>query len=249
MGDSNMRHTYYWWTTQRQGALTTTKEFGLDRADLGYSGRWADQEAILEQPNGKMIRSSFRFLHGPWDEIEFSFNHWHTARKATYGWDEEAKASMRIDTKWDERGDYIRPSPFAQWATQQQLVIDYERNNAAFAQKAKSFVDDKPDVVVLTEGWGGIPNCKLFQSIIKLFSEHPDIRFVWAPIYVTNRQEARHQCFAGLLREFAMDNVKIVDFWDDAQRLPQTGGLYHIGTGGSYMRKAVKRFEDAMCAL
>ena len=51
MGDSNMRHTYFWWTGQRKKNRHTCMQkgvtFGLDRGDLGFGGRWADQQLLV----------------------------------------------------------------------------------------------------------------------------------------------------------------------------------------------------------
>ena len=58
-----MRHSYYWWVTSvlvrllPGGMLLNSSEFGLDRVDLGYAGRWADQEAVVRWPGGKEVRA------------------------------------------------------------------------------------------------------------------------------------------------------------------------------------------------
>ena len=55
MGDSNMRHTYCWWSSSQMGGVASSEAtkriesstYGLDRTDLEFGGRWADQELIL----------------------------------------------------------------------------------------------------------------------------------------------------------------------------------------------------------
>lgn len=98
MGDSNMRHTYFWWTGQRKKNRHTCMQkgvtFGLDRGDLGFGGRWADQELLVAKDcnststsggvgvvNDSIARYSFRFLHGSVNEFINSAINWDIARR------------------------------------------------------------------------------------------------------------------------------------------------------------------------
>ena len=43
---------------------------------------------------------------------------------------------------------------------------------------------------------GGIPGCGRFEETTELFKSNPEIKYVWIPVFVTNRQQTRHKCFS-----------------------------------------------------
>merc|ERR1719235_2654396 len=128
------------------------------------------------------------------------------------------------------------------------------------AKEMVKFKSEKPDAVVLTEGWEGIPSCGRFDETLKMFKSNPDMKFVWSPIYVTNRSEKRHKCFEdkieGVQKAAAKSkkaNFKFVDMWDLASTLPMQEKTarddketLHVYVGGPYMKTALSRFEDAI---
>merc|ERR1711892_254307 len=93
MGDSNMRHTYYWWTERMvpksDGTIALkSSTYGLDRTDLNFGGRWADQEYLVQDETigdgagiPPTVRYSFRFLHGSIDEFVNDADDWTIARR------------------------------------------------------------------------------------------------------------------------------------------------------------------------
>eukprot|EP00037_Helgoeca_nana_P014181 m.132148 g.132148 ORF g.132148 m.132148 type:complete len:413 (-) comp22434_c0_seq1:235-1473(-) len=265
MGDSNMRHTYYWWTTnQLQGVRKESAQFGLDRSDLEYGGRWSDQEAYVEAPGGRQhVRSSFRFLHGSWHEFAHDTTHWHDARQGKQGFNDgrwnlnETKPTVkpgggdggvggdgaRADTR--NFSKTIRPNSFALFVTRHQLKIEHP---APFAAVIAPYAHAVPDVVVLTEGWTGIPKCENINETLAVFAAQPETIFVWAPLYVTNHQVSRHDCFAEHMPKVLPSNVRVVDLWSHTRTLDQNArGLVHIPIGGTFMKECVRLLEAAMC--
>jgi hypothetical protein len=255
MGDSNMRHTFYWWVGQLNGGRRASQTFGLDRRDLDFGGRWADQEVVVfnttqEKNQQQFRRVSFRFLHGSIEEFEYSSTHWDIARMGGSYYPKSVENSTRQnvsaiaknDSKSFGDGDALRPSDYAIWATKNQQPINFRgqfKDWISTKWKAKSY----PDVVILTEGWGGVPTCKDIDKVKSIVHKFPKTLFIWAPMYVTNHQEARYECFkqASTFNWTETTNVRVVDLWDLAKTLPATEGLVHIPVGGKYMRTAMDR--------
>ena len=92
----------------------------------------------------------------------------------------------------------VRPSDFALKVTREQLELDYATDNPVLAHRLEHYKHMHPDVVVITEGWGGVPGCSShdIQSLRHVVAKQPEVRFVWAPLFVTNHQQARYDCFA-----------------------------------------------------
>jgi len=147
MGDSNMRHTYYWWSNKgghnRYKFGIKGSSFGLDNKDKGIAYRWADQEILFRsEDDPSIVRYSFRFLHGSISEFVHDTQHWDVARKAAAElpsqWainkmkdesdakeeaPETAEGADETDDSifWKSR---VRPSDFSLWATKHKEPID-----------------------------------------------------------------------------------------------------------------------------
>jgi len=279
VGDSNMRNTYWWWVTAKLNKtgvkLLHSKQFGYkmdDRDKLIHdphlNAEWSDQEAVLEYPDGFEVRTSFRFLHGSDHEFKFKTASWNSASRSS-SMDAIADNDKKMDrVKFNavekeqlsdvmDDPDAIAPSQYAKWATQHQKFIDFKKDVPFLARRFTKYENAKPDVVILTEGWGGIPGCDRFDEVRDMFKKNPEVKFVWSPIYMTNRIEKRHQCFSDKMAATPQQadeahNFKFVDMWDLAKEYPQTRvahgteGSKHMHLGGDYMKTAVKRFEDAI---
>jgi hypothetical protein len=247
MGDSNMRHTFYWWVGQLKGDRRASQTFGLDRTDLGFGGRWADQEVVVKTVEEKQQfrRVSFRFLHGTMEEFMHSSTHWDTARMgAAYTSPKSIEENnTRNKTNIQSFGnDALRPSDYAIWATKNQLLINFTGEFKEWIS-TKWIAKSYPDVVILTEGWGGIPNCADIGKVKSIVHKFPKTIFIWAPLYVTNHQTERYECFkhASIFNWTETINVRVVDLWDLAGKLGKGRGLVHIGVGGAHMRTAMER--------
>jgi hypothetical protein len=273
MGDSNMRHSYWWWvtnklnTTDAKVKVIKSKQFSKGDEQKKKGAQWSDQEAIVEYPDGFQLRTSFRFLHGSKAEFDFKTKHWHSASKAKVtasddAWlketklNEDEKKAANLIAKDD---DTIHPSKYAKWAAKQQQFINFNREVPMLGEKLEKFKTASPDAVILTEGWEGIPGCGRFSEVLRMFQSNPDTKFVWSPIYVTNRSEKRHKCFAekfATVEEKKGQNFKLLDMWDMASQLPYQDKTArneeqttHIVVGGPYMKTALHRFEDALNEL
>lgn len=273
MGDSNMRHTYYWWTTQKKKSSNTVMQkgstYGLDRSDLDYGGRWADQELLVGVKNSttgeggvvndSIARYSFRFLHGSVNEFINSAkkNNWDIARQAApspepedvkkevdklhLGGQKKGESKSNDDMLWEGK---IRPSDFAIWATKHQTPIDdnsFDFNSNMSKWKKKI----SPDVVILTQGWGGVPRGGEVETVRTIVRNNPETLFIWSPMYVTDRMPDRYDSYveSGVF-SWTEPNLRVVDLWDMVTGLPKQkigGSLLHIPVGGSYMKKAMER--------
>ena len=176
MGDSNMCHTYYWWTTKcfnsKGFSAQKSSTFGADRKDLVFGGRWADQGCLIKdegiRDGSSLIRFSFRFLHGSIAEFIHDAIYWDIARQAAPEPKSEDISKMlnemqqqgqgkverksEGDDKWEGR---IHPSDFAIWATKHQKPIG--SNSVKFDSWMSNWKKKvSPDVVVLMQGWGGV---------------------------------------------------------------------------------------------
>jgi len=266
VGDSNMRHSFYWWTHD-QLSLMAKRNKSLT-FHYGPS-TWSDQEAIIEFPDGFEVRASFRFLHGSQHEFAFKTKNWHSASQDGFvnamDIDKTELAEAEKNSKMDDP-NAVQPSVYAKWAAQHQKIINFEKENPVLAARLKKYEGMEPSAVIMTEGWGGIPSCGRFDSVLDDFKSNPATKFVWSPIYVTNRQEERHNCFSGKIQENERDleiapdrskrNFKVIDLWDMASHLPKMGNegvtyksTVHVNIGGSYMIYAIQRFEDALDEL
>jgi len=202
MGDSNMRHTYYWWTTkdiQKNGVKGST--YGMDRTNLDFGGRWADQEILFPVPEGgengdsrEVSRYSFRFLHGSLEEFVDDANHWDIARQAVtekeyvqqerkihngenYG-TAVAKGDDKHDSMWKGR---IRPSDVTLEATKYQNSID-DNSKEFISMMEKWEIKTSPDVVILTQGWGGVPRSGEIDEVRTIVKNNPETLFIWSPV-------------------------------------------------------------------
>lgn len=161
MGDSNTRHTYYWWVTSKLKAdlgatvVAQSREFGMDRSDLSYGGRWSDQEAVLTTPDGLEIRASFRFLTSSHAKVHKIFTNWHDAQLAHHNNDDKFNASEFHARKPGEA------SAYAQWATKNSILIKHPENVAKLLSK---YAHRHPDGVIMNEGWAQTPTCRQVRT-------------------------------------------------------------------------------------
>jgi len=241
-GDSNMRHTYHYWISTIKGYHNQIKShtFAID-SKRKSNLRWADQETILEFENNCILRASFRFLHGSTSEFIHVFTHWHEFRKYEPFEDQDTN-KFNPQNGLVVNKNTVRPSDYALMTTQKRIAIDCQVSNPLLCSKLKQFKNKKPSWVVLTEGWGGVPYCSWFHEATEIMTRYPSIKFIWAPIYVTNNNEQRYDCFKRISNNFQpnIDNLKMLDFWDiSSKKLPK-----HTAVGGTHMRTAVKRFSD-----
>jgi len=258
-----MRHTYYWWTTkdrQKNGVKGST--FGLDRTNSGYGDRWADQEILFPVPEGdengdsrkKVSRYSFRFLHGSLEEFVDDANHWDIARRAVtqgeyvqqhgkiqngknHGTAAEAKkGDDKHDSMWEGR---IRPSDVALEATNYQNLID-DNSKEFISMMEKWEIKTSPDVVILTQGWGGVPRSGEIDVVRTIVKNNPETLFIWSPLYVTDHSKDRYESYveSGVF-SWSEPNLRMVDLWHMAMTLPNSKALYHAPVGGKYMQKAM----------
>lgn len=278
MGDSNTRNTYWWWVTSKLNktgvTLHKSKDFTYHRGQGAFvarfpelNGKWADQEAILEFPDGFQVRTSFRFLHGSSTEFKFKTKEWGTASRsgldeATFASkNEQAFKEIELDEKEKEEAmddpDSIAPSKYAKWATKKRQLIDFSKDSPVLGRFFKEkYENSKPDVVILTEGWGGNPGCQRFDEVLDLFKKNEDMKFAWSPVYMTNRLKSRHECFSEKIAQVPKDgkkNFQFVDMWDLAEKSGvQThtskgmADTKHQKIGGKYMKEAVRRLEGAI---
>lgn len=255
MGDSNMRHTYYWWTSEvMTGARTTSSNYGLDRQDLDYGGRWADQECLItttEDDTNVTARFSFRFLHGSIDEFWYNVRNWGVAREASWASPSEkdfqnstttAKITGDDDAMWVGR---IKPSDYALWVTKNQKPIQSSDGSNLESALRKTWTSKtSPDVVIITQGWGGVPTTNDLDVVKAMINDNPETLFVWSPLYVTDVAESRYNSYVDAnVFNWTKPNLRMVNLWDMAQHLPsEKGVLHHIPVGGDYMKKAMERF-------
>merc|ERR1719272_1957044 len=147
----------------------------------------------------------------------------------------------------------IQPSHYGKWAAKHQKLINYEKEVPMLATKLEKYSNEKPDVVMMTEGWGGIPGCERFSEVMDWFKTNPEVKFVWSPIFMTNRIESRHQCFSNKIEALPQadkQNFKFMDMWDKAKQWSKIQGIQqmkvakgskdtkHPGMGGPYMKLA-----------
>jgi len=275
VGDSNMRNTYWWWVTSKLNQtgvkLVKSKQFTYHKGEdfnllhnPHLNSQWSDQEAVLEFPDGFEVRTSFRFLHGGDKEFQLKTKEWN---KVLFSYnvdiekmDKEMGKVMHLITKEKDEAmddaDAIKPSKRALEMTSRSTFINFDKDVPALGRKLKVYENSKPDVVVLTEGWGGIPGCDRFNEVLDLFEKNPEVKFVWAPVYFTNRLKHRQQCFSEKLASVPQEkkqNFQYVDMWDMAEKEGSMekvargpDATKHMPMGGEYMQKAVQRFEGAI---
>lgn len=257
-----MRHTFYWWTTQQKhnsSGSQAGRTFGLDRADLDFGGRWADQEFLMRRiHSGTPVRFSFRFLHGSISEFMHCAKHWDMAKVGApeprqedidkvYNVTGKRPPSPSHDKQ--ELNGTIRPSDYAVWATKHQKPI--EGNSAQFETWMSDWKTQNittPDIVILTQGWGGVPRAEELDSVKYIVQSNPETLFIWSPMYVTDHGEKRYQTYVQTEAfNWTEPNLRMLDLWDMAQHLPNPkSGLVHIPVGGSYMTQAMGRFWSAV---
>ena len=305
MGDSNMRHTYYWWTNEKTINITSAQKgstYGKDRVDLSFGGRWADQEwlgrkidtdtktntntntsRINNDDSTLMVRYSFRFLHGSINELVNSAKNWDIARRAApepnaatvekevadelqqrgVGGGQEkgensssSSSSSKSGNKDDDDDDKlwegkIRPNDFAIWANKHQTPIDdnpSDFNSWKSEWKKKS----SPDIVILTQGWGGVPSADDVEIVRQVVRNNPETLFIWSPMYVTDRKRERYYSYVNSgVFSWTEQNLRMVDLWsmvkNKLRKQENEHSLLHIPIGGEYMKAAMKRiWEEAV---
>jgi len=277
MGDSNMRHTYYWWTKSMVTKTDSTialksSTYGLDRTDLNFGGRWADQEYLVQDETigggavPPTVRYSFRFLHGSIDEFVNDADDWNIARRGAVNPKLETMSKF-LETEgnhtfWGAKRKpdttINRPSDYARWATKNQKPID-ERKSEPFVRAMRDWTRQQqdqhtsfstaagPDVVILTEGWGGVPTSDHFDVMQLVVKNNPQTLFVWSPLYVTNNLPERYEAFSAIYN-WTEPNLLMVDLWDLVKKLPKSGGhgIHHTSVGGAHMREFMKRIWSAV---
>ena len=245
MGDSNMRHTYHWWTwvndKSHQENSVYSSTYGLDRRDLDFGGRWADQEILYLpkssspstlSPEQPILRYSFRFLHGSITEFDYDAQNWDIARQAVEEprlediekmkarnirnsgtasilSEQQQQQQQQIQNrsiadgvdagaKHDADGDdgnstsmlwegRIRPSDYALWATQNQQPIENDSKEfnswmKKFREMEHNLKKSSPDVVIVTQGWGGVPRSDEVNIVRNIVQHNPETLFVWSPV-------------------------------------------------------------------
>lgn len=155
IGDSNMRHTYVWWVSvlQLQAVRSeVSQQFGMDRRDLGYGGRWCDQEAVLNFKDGSEVRLSLRFISSGFKQLTHVFDHWHDSYLAAPCQDKRVKCKLPIisNSSVGSAGG-PRPSEFALWATRVHKLIDYSKQDPALHVLLQKYQHLEPSAVILTE--------------------------------------------------------------------------------------------------
>ena len=276
MGDSNMRHTYYWWTNSKikksdRTVTLRSSTYGLDRTDLDFGGRWADQEYLVKDKKFFLgavtptVRYSFRFLHGSIDEFVNDADDWNIARRGAAHPELETMSKFLEtevnNTLWAESKTNTtinRPSDYALWATKYQTPIDESKSNQFILamhdwkqqqhQQHMSFsAASGPDVVILTEGWGGVPHSDDFNVMQLVVKNNPQTLFVWSPLYVTSNLPERYEAFSTIYN-WTEPNLYMIDLWDLVKKLPKSegGSIHHIPVGGAHMKESMERIWSAV---
>eukprot|EP00980_Cylindrotheca_fusiformis_P001352 scaffold338_cov116-Cylindrotheca_fusiformis.AAC.17 len=264
IGDSNMRHTYFWWTQRYrederyfEGGAT----FGSNRKDLDYGGRWADQELLYNAESCKekmdplraggtvpaVVRFSFRFLHGRVDELVDIPRPWDVARIGDYSPGSEDYTASDGDIFSNATGSG-KPSDYAIKMTKHKKPVG--NNSTKFNRLMKLWTKKKsPDIVILAHGWGGTPTIDHVDVVKEIVRENPDTLFVWAPMYITDRSPERYSSFldAGAF-QWSGPNLHMVDLWNLTKLLPYSKNeseTYHAPIGGSHMNNSMKILWEA----
>ena len=146
----------------------------------------------------------------------------------------------------------MQPSKYALQATKSALTANFSETNPELYRKLLPFQDAAPSLVVLTEGWGGVPYCSYYTHMNEVFAANLNTSFIWAPIYVTNHDEARYLCFKNVTNDFHpptafAPNLKMIEFWNESKGLG--AGVVHTAAGGAHMQHAVIKFKKAWCEL
>lgn len=186
--------------------------FGMDLTDKGPEYRWADQEMLFKEDDSSVVRYSFRFLHGSVSEFVHDTQHWDVARKSAEvlpnewtiaSMKKEQREAKAAETKSDPDAEVgseakatvggeddtdeemwkgrVRPSDFALWATKNKEPI--KDNSIMFNSWMDKWTKKaSPDVVILTEGWGGVPRARASEIVRKIVRDNPATLFIWAPV-------------------------------------------------------------------
>ena len=265
--------------SKTNGTFVRGSTYGVDTAK-DYARRWADQEVLfppLQQLGENDVdqsvqRYSFRFLHGSETEFVHDTRNWDIPRTAAPkpkpedisemlrnrnetsvdggGSGHDGKRNDEHDSMWEGR---VHPSDFALWATEHQKPID--DNSKPFNRWMDKWEKKtSPDIVILTQGWGGVPRWNEIDIVKNVVKGNPETLFIWAPMYVTDRTPERynHYVEAGLF-SWSEPNLRTLDLWDMVQTLPKPHrgkSLYHVPAGGSYMEKFMSRIwnEVTLCS-
>ena len=93
--------------------------------------------------------------------------------------DPDAEGEDETDeSTWEGR---IRPSDFALWATKNKEPIKH--NSIMFnSWMTKWTKKPSPDIVILTEGWGGVPRARASKFVREIVKDNPATLFIWSPV-------------------------------------------------------------------
>lgn len=260
MGDSNMRNTYNWWTSTKihqpkRLEFSKSSTYGIDKHN-DFGRRWADQEYLVKRnindTNMSTVRYSFRFLHGNVAEFVNDSNDWNIARVGAIFPKPEQMAEFLqtedTETLWKGAN---RPSDFALWATKNQQPINETSKKFMTFMKNWDKKND-PDVVILTQGWGGVPRSHELDSVRMVVKNNPHTLFIWSPLYVTDNTPERYETYVeSKIYNWTEPNLRMVDLWDLAKKLPLSSGqhgVHHIGIGGAHMKKSMERIWNEVVA-
>ena len=135
------------------------------------------------------MRASFRFLSGSLTRLNRAFEHWGEELRGNVKYKDLKslnKAKLPINSTIDNRTftDSKAPSSFARYATANQVVYN---ETGVLGKLLQRYQKQRPTHVLLTSGWNNIPGCKRHSTYVKKMESQKDIKFVWSPIYVTNR--------------------------------------------------------------
>lgn len=175
--------------------------------------------------------------------------HWDAARSKYEPFEDQdpetfnKKNGLKVDIK------AVQPNAYALYATKSLMAANYSQTDPELYQNLLRVGREAPDVVVLTEGWGGVPYCSYFKEMKPIFEANPKTAFVWAPIYVTNHDRERYECFKAETNNFepGIANLKMLDFWDISKGLGT--GVVHTAIGGPHMKAAIGRLKQGWCDM
>ena len=137
----------------------------------------------------------------------------------------------------------IRPSDYVLWVTKNHKPIQSsDGSNFESTLRNKWTPKPSPDVVIITQGWGGVPTGNDLGVVEAMISDNPETLFVWSPLYVTDVDESRYKSYVDAnVFNWTKPNLRMVNLWKMAQHLPSKKGvMHHIPVGGSYMKTAME---------
>ncbi|KAL7550386.1 hypothetical protein ACHAWF_013623 [Thalassiosira exigua] len=204
-----MRFTYFWWTQQFNDGVQRATYGHLGRKENGFAAQWADQEYLVPAINNNSATScvkrfSLRFLHGSINEFLYKTMNWGEARMAYPSTDHEIKSdniAKYVGMGGEGRGENyllssdertnginwtgrVKPSDYALWATQYQKPVkgNSTQFNLLIYQWQQDEPKNSPDIVIITEGWLGIPRPEDLDIVKSALQNNPETLFIWSPI-------------------------------------------------------------------